>query len=228
MYDFFIMNILVVEDEKKLSDILKKALIGEKFLVDIAEDGEEGLDKALKNNYSLIILDVMLPKKDGMAVCKELRNRHVHTPIIMLTARTTIEDRVTGLDLGADDYLTKPFGIEELFSRIRAVLRRRKTTEALALKIGDLIVDTKKHEVSRAGKVIPLTPKEYRILDLLIRNQGEALSRQKLIDVVWGPNFKETNNELNVHMRYLRRKVDSPPLKPLIHTVRGVGYILKE
>jgi DNA-binding response OmpR family regulator len=222
------MTILVIEDERKLSDILKKALLSEKYSVDTAYDGEEGLEKGLKNNYGCIILDIMMPKKDGFEVCNELRNHHVHTPIIMLTARGTIEDKVKGLDFGADDYLTKPFGIDELFARIRSVLRRRKTTESLILKISDLIFDTKKHEVTRDGKVIPLTPKEYKLLDYLIRHQGEAVGRQQLIDNIWGPGFKETNNELNVHMRYLRRKVDSSHLKPLIHTVRGVGYILKE
>ncbi len=211
------MTILVIEDEKKLSDILKKALNTERYSVE-----------GLKNNYGCIILDIMLPKKDGFEVCRELRARHIHTPIIMLTARGTIEDRIKGLDLGADDYLTKPFGIEELFARIRTVLRRRKTTESIILKIDDLIFDTKKHEVTRAGKVIPLTPKEYKLLDILLRHIGEAITRQQLIDIVWNPDFKETNNELNVHMRYLRRKIDSPNLKPLIHTVRGVGYILKE
>ncbi len=222
------MTILVVEDEKKLSDILRQALKGEKYAVDVAYDGEEGLAKAMKGNYGLIILDIMLPKKDGLAVCKELRARHIHTPVIMLTARGTVEDRVTGLDIGADDYLIKPFGIDELFARIRAVLRRRKTADSNVWKIGDLVMDKKKHEVTRAGKVIALTPKEYRLLDTLISNQGQALSRRQLIDNAWGPDFEETNNELNVHVRYLRRKVDGASTKPLIHTVRGVGYTLKE
>lgn len=222
------MKILVIEDEKKLSEILRKALTAERFIVNLAFDGKEGLDKALKNDYALIVLDIMLPSMNGLEVCTTLRSSHIHTPVIMLTVRETIEDRVKGLDAGADDYLTKPFGIEELFARIRTVLRRRKTTESNVFKIADLILDTKKHEVTRAGKVIPLTPKEYRLLYTLMRQTGAALSRQQLIDVVWGNNFKETNNDLNVHMRYLRRKMDSEPYKPLIHTVRGVGYTLKE
>ena len=222
------MAILVVEDEKKLSDILKTALTSEKYAVDVAYDGEDGLEKALKNSYDAIILDIMLPKKDGIEVCRELRKSHIHTPIIMLTARATMQDRVGGLDVGADDYLTKPFGIEELFARIRAVMRRRKTTDSLILKVADLVLDPKRHEVSRAGKILQLTPKEYRLLELLLRNNGRALTRQELINAAWGPNFKETNNDLNVHMRYLRRKVDTSPLKPLIHTVRGVGYTIKE
>lgn len=222
------MTILVIEDEKKLSDILKQALKSERYAVDVAYDGEEGLDKAMKGNYGLIILDIMLPKKDGLEVCKELRAHQIHTPVIMLTARGTVEDRVTGLDIGADDYLIKPFGIDELFARIRAVLRRRKTSDSNIWKIGDLVMDKKKHEVTRAGKVIALTPKEYRLLDALISNQGQALSRRQLIDNAWGPDFVETNNELNVHVRYLRRKIDGDAHKPLIHTVRGVGYTLKE
>lgn len=223
-----IMTILIIEDEQKLAEMLRKALVGQKYTVEVAADGEEGLEKALKNNYGLIILDLMLPKKDGMEVCKELRARHVHTPIIILTARGVLEDRINGLDLGADDYLMKPFEMEELFARIRAVLRRRKTTEALILKVGDLIMDTKAHEVTRGGKKISLTPKEYKILDALLRQSGEALTRDQLIREAWGNDFKEDNHELNVHIRYLRSKVDNGEKKQLIHTVRGVGYIIKE
>ena len=222
------MPILIVEDEKKLLDILKQALKAERYSVDTANDGEEGLAKAMKNNYSMIILDILLPKKDGFAVCKELRARQIHTPIIMLTARGSSDDRVAGLDAGADDYLIKPFGIKELFARIRAVLRRRKTTDSDISKIADLVMDKKKHEVTRAGKVIPLTPKEYKLLDALLSNRGEAMNRRKLIDHAWGPDFKETNNELNVHINYLRAKIDKGNKKPLIHTIRGVGFVLKE
>ncbi|HEY0908053.1 MAG TPA: response regulator transcription factor [Candidatus Paceibacterota bacterium] len=222
------MRILVIEDEKKLADILKKALTSEHYSVDMAHDGEKGLEMASTGNYALILLDVMLPKKDGFEVCKELRARSVHTPVIMLTARTTIVDRVNGLDTGADDYITKPFGIEEIFARVRAVLRRRKTTDPIILKLDDLVVDGKKHEVVRAGKVIPLTPKEYRLLFLLIRNKNEAITRQQLVDVAWEPGYKENNHELNVHMRYLRSKIDPEGAKPLIHTVRGVGYTMRD
>lgn len=222
------MAILIIEDEKKLVDILKQALKGARYSVDVASDGEEGLEKALKNSYSLILLDIMLPKKDGFTVCKELRDSHIHTPIIMLTARGSMEDRVLGLDLGADDYLIKPFGINELFARIRAVLRRKKTTESNVLKIADLVMDRKKHEVTRAGKVIALTPKEYKLLNTLLSSPGEAIQRQRLIDSAWGPGFKETNHELNVHMKYLRNKIEGDAQKPLIHTIRGVGFVLKE
>jgi DNA-binding response OmpR family regulator len=222
------MTILVIEDEKKLVDILKKALKSEKYAVDVAYDGQDGLEKGLKGNYGLIILDLMLPKKDGVEVCKELRSHQVHTPIIMLTARGTVDDRVAGLDIGADDYLVKPFGLEELLARIRAVLRRRKTSDSLIWKVDDLIVDQKRHETTRAGRVIQLTPKEYRLLETMVRHKGEALTRRQLLDEAWGPTFEETNHELNVHIRYLRRKIDGNSTKPLIHTVRGVGYVLKE
>lgn len=222
------MAILIIEDEKKLVDILKIALRGERYTVDVAYDGQEGLHKAMKNNYSLIVLDIMLPKKDGFAVCRELRAHQIHTPIIMLTARGTEKDRVAGLDAGADDYLIKPFGLTELFARIRAVLRRRKNTESDIIKFTDLIMDKKKHEVTRAGKVISLTPKEYKLLNTLLSNQGQAINRRKLIDSAWGPEFKETSNELNVHIKYLRGKLESVNKKPLIYTIRGVGFILKE
>ena len=223
-----IMAILIIEDEKKLVDILKIALKGERYSVDVAYDGEQGLLKAMKNNYSLILLDIMLPKKDGLAICRELRTRQIHTPIIMLTARGSVDDRVVGLNAGADDYLIKPFGLNELFARIRAVLRRRKTTDSDITKIADLVMDKKKHEVTRAGKVVSLTPKEYKLLDVLLTNRGEAINRQKLIDHAWGPDFKETNNELNVHIKYLRRKIDGDRSKPLIQTIRCVGFVLKE
>ncbi len=221
------MPILIIEDEKKLSDILKIALKGERYSVDTAFDGEEGLAKAKKNEYSLILLDIMLPKKDGFAVCKELRDSQIHTPIIMLTARGGTDDRVKGLDFGADDYLIKPFDISELFARIRTVKRRRKIADSDILKIADVVMDRKKHEVVRAGKVIPLTPKEYKLLNVLISHPGEAINRKRLIDSAWGPGFKEATNELNVHIRYLRRKIDGGKNKPLIHTIRGVGFVLK-
>lgn len=221
-------TVLIIEDEKKLVDILKRALKGERYTIDTAFDGEEGLEKALKNTYSLILLDIMLPKKDGLTVCKELRDNHIHTPIIMLTARGSTEDRVSGLDAGADDYLIKPFGVTELFARMRAVLRRKKTTDSDVLKIADLIMDRRKHEVTRAGKIISLTPKEYKLLNTLLSSPGEAIQRQRLINNAWGPDFKETNHELNVHMKYLRNKIEGKEQKPLIHTIRGVGFVLKE
>lgn len=222
------MTILIIEDEEKLVEILKKALRSERYAFDVAYDGEKGLEKALQNNYALIILDLSLPKKDGLDVCKELRAKFVHTPIIMLTARGVTEDRIKGLDVGADDYLLKPFSLDELFARIRAVLRRRKVTESVVLTFQDLLLDGKKHLVSRAGQTLSLTPKEYRLLETLLRNKGQAITRAQLIEEAWGKDFKEINHELNVHMRYLRRKVDLGRKESLIRTVRGVGYILTD
>lgn len=221
------MAILIIEDEKKLSDILSRALKSDRHSIDTAYDGEEGLEKALKNSYSMILLDLMLPKKDGLVVCKELREKGIHTPIIILTARGSDEDRVTGLDFGADDYLVKPFSLKELMARIRAVMRRRKTADSDIRKIADLIMDKKKHEVYRAGKLIYLTPKEYKLLDILITHQGDVVNRRALIDHAWGPGFLEINKELNVHIRYLRVKIDKKDYIPLIHTVRGVGFVLR-
>jgi DNA-binding response OmpR family regulator len=223
------MTILIIEDEKKLVEILKKALKGERYAYDVAYDGESGLKKALKGDYSLIILDLSLPKKDGLDVCKELRLKLIHTPIIILTARGVISDRVKGLDVGADDYLLKPFSLDELFARIRAVLRRRKIADGMVLTFADLVLDSKKHQVTRAGETLLLTPKEYRLLETLLSNKGQAVSRLQLIREAWGgENFKDINYELNVHMRYLRRKVDSGRKELLIKTVRGVGYALRQ
>ena len=222
------MAILIIEDEVKLATILDRALKTERYATDLAFDGKTGLKKAMSGNYGLIILDLMLPKIGGLEICERLRASSIHTPIIMLTARSTVSDRVSGLDVGADDYLIKPFSIDELVARIRAVRRRRKTVDAPTLKIADLVFDTKRHEVSRAGKEILLTPKEYRLLRALLLSLGQALSRRQLIDAIWGPSFIETNNELNVHMAYLRRKIDTNSAKPLIHTIRGVGYAIKE
>ncbi|MEI6280863.1 MAG: response regulator transcription factor [bacterium] len=222
------MTILIIEDEKKLVEILKQALKIEHYATDVAFDGQEGLSKALKNNYDLIILDIMLPKKDGIEVCKSLRMHNIYTPIIMLTARGQEEDRVIGLNIGADDYLIKPFGMNELFARIRAIMRRRKTTDSNIFKIDDLVMDKVKHEVTRAGKILELTPKEYKLLDTLSLHKGEAISREQLIKNAWSPDFKEAGNELNVHIRYLRKKIDKLGQKPLIHTIRGVGFMMKE
>ena len=222
------MTILIVEDERKLAEIMQKALKNENYAVDVAYDGEEGLSKALKNGYAAILLDIMLPKLDGMQVCERLRGSGIQTPIIMVTARGLLEDRVQGLDLGADDYLVKPFGMNELFARIRAILRRRKEVELPVLQVADLILDKNRHTVTRGGKSLSLTPKEYRLLSALLSNSGMAMKRRQLLDEAWGPAFREANYELNVHMRYLRRKIDSRGKKPLIHTIRGVGYTLRE
>ena len=222
------MTILLIEDEIKLIDILRKALSAENYAVDVAMDGEEGLNKALKGSYGLIILDILLPLRNGLEICRKVRESGVTTPVIMLTAKGTQDDRITGLDLGADDYIVKPFGLDELFARIRAVLRRPKNTVGPVWKIADLILDVRRHEVSRAGKIIDLAPKEYRLIHALFRNAGSATTRRQLLDEVWGPEFVEANNELNVHISHLRRKIDHNYERKLIRTVRGVGYVFKE
>lgn len=222
------MSILIIEDDIKLAMTLKRALQSERYSVDMAHDGESGFEKALKNNHSLILLDLMLPKKDGISICRELRANNIHVPIIMITAKSNIEDIVYGLDMGADDYLPKPFNILELLARVRATLRRPQRMEPDLIKFHDLILDKNKHQVTKSGEVLYLTPKEYKILYVLLNNQGETISRQKLIEHAWGPEFREKNNELNVHIRYLRKKIDDNNSKSFLQTVRGFGFILKE
>jgi len=217
------MTILLIEDEYKFARVIKKGLEIERYTVDVAYDGEEGLRRGLKNEYDVILLDLMLPKKDGMDVCRELRNRKIQAPIIMLTARDKVEDRIQGLDVGADDYLVKPFDFSELLARIRALLRRRKTTEQTKLKVGDLVLDPASHQVKRSGKMIRLNPKEYSLLDYLMRYPDRILSKDQLIEHVWGPDVEHSGNQLAVYIRYLRRKVNSRQ-KEAIQTVRGVGY----
>lgn len=218
-----LMTILLIEDEYKLVKALQKGFRLERYAVDVAYDGEEGLRKGMQKDYDVIVLDLMLPKKDGIEVCRALRRKHVHSPILMLTARDGLKDRIEGLDSGADDYLAKPFDFSELLARIRALLRRRKTTEQTKLKIGDLVLDPANHQVKRGGKLIRLSPKEYGLLDYLMRYPDQILSKDQLIEHVWGPDVKHTGNELAVYIRYLRRKVNSRQ-KERIQTVRGVGY----
>ena len=218
------MKILLIEDEHKLVTALKKSLEIERYIVDVAYDGEEGLRKGLQKDYDLIILDLMLPKKDGVDVCKGLRKQQVQSPIIMLTARDKVGDRVLGLDSGADDYLTKPFDFEELLARIRSLLRRKKTTKIVKLKIADLELDPSTHEVKRGGKMIHLTPKEYSLLEYLIRYPNQVLTRTQLLEHIWGSDLDSKSKLVNVHIRYLRRKIDDGYNKKLIHTVRKVGY----
>jgi len=223
-----LMTILLIEDEYKLVKALKRGLEIEGYAVDAAYDGEEGIRKGLQNDYDVIILDLMLPKKDGIDVCGELRQKQVHTPILILTARDAKEDRVKGLDNGADDYLTKPFEFDELLARIRALLRRKKTMEPTKLTVADVVLDPATHEVRRAGKLISLKPKEYGLLDYLMRYPNRALTREQLLEHIWGPDFSPKGNYLDVHIRYLRRKIDEGYAKKLIYTVRGTGYKIKE
>ncbi|OGF25800.1 DNA-binding response regulator [Candidatus Falkowbacteria bacterium RIFOXYB2_FULL_47_14] len=222
------MTILVVEDEVKITRFIKKGLEMEHYTVDVAYDGKEGLEKAEINSYDLIILDIMLPKLDGIEVCKKLRENKVETPIIMLTARDTVDDRVRGLDAGADDYLVKPFAFGELVARIRALLRREKTIKTTKLQVGDLTLDPATHEVFRGGKEIQLSSKEYRLLDYMMRRPGLVCTRTMIGEHIWGYNFTDDSNVIDVYISYLRRKVDSGFKSRLIHTVRDVGYKIQD
>jgi len=222
------MTILVVEDEIKITRFVKKGLEMEHFTVETAYDGKEGLEKAEVNNYDLIILDIMLPEIDGVEVCRRLRENKVETPIIMLTARDTIEDRIKGLDVGADDYLIKPFAFGELVARIRALLRREKTVKSTKLQVGDLTLDPATHEVYRAGKEIPLSSKEYRLLDYMLRRPGQVCTRTMIGEHIWGYNFTDDSNVIDVYISYLRKKIDKGHGNKLIHTVRDVGYKIQD
>lgn len=218
------MTILVVEDEYKITRFIQRGLEMEHYTVDVAYDGEEALNKLGVNDYDLIILDLMLPKKDGIEVCKEIRDRKIDSPIIMLTARDTIEDRVKGLDQGADDYVVKPFAFGELLARIRALLRREKTVKRSVLQISDLVLDPATHEVTRAGSSVPLTSKEYRLLDYFMRRPGQVCTRTMIGEHIWGYNFIDNSNVIDVSVSNLRKKVDGGAPLQLIKTVRNVGY----
>jgi len=218
------MRILVVEDERRITAFIKRGLEEEHYAVDVAYDGEEALDWAAVANYDLIVLDVLLPKKDGIEVCRELRAQGNKVPILMLTARDAIEDRVQGLDSGADDYLVKPFAFQELLARIRALLRRSGEIKTARLQVGDLVLDTLTHRATRGGQVIELTAREYALLEFLMRHPGQVLSRTQISEHVWNYDFFTTSNVVDVYIRYLRRKIDKGFEVKLLQTVRGVGY----
>ncbi len=219
---------MVIEDEKKTAAYLRKGLAENGFVVDVAEDGEEGLHLARTGGYLAIVCDVMLPGRDGWSVVSELRRSGDQTPVLFLTARDEVKDRVKGLDLGADDYLVKPFAFSELLARLRSVLRRGPGRQPETARVGDLDVDLVRHRASRGGKRLDLTPKEFSLLSLLVRNAGEVVSRTFIAEQVWDMNFDSGTNVVDVHVRRLRSKVDDPFEKKLIHTVRGVGYVLDE
>lgn len=220
------MKILIVEDEQRVVQFIQKGLKEEGHAVDVATDGEEGGFLAEVNDYDLIILDLMLPKKSGIAVCREIRERGVNTPVLMLTARDSVEDKVRGLDAGADDYLTKPFAFEELLARVRALLRRRSETKTPILKIADLELDPMSRRVTRGGQPIRLTTKEYALLEYMMRNPDKVLSRTLIGEHVWDMNFDPESNVIDVYVSHLRAKVDKGFDLQLIHTLRGQGYIL--
>jgi heavy metal response regulator len=221
------MRILLVEDDSGVAGFIVKGLTEERYAVDLSADGEEGYVMANAIPYDLIILDIMLPNLDGMSICRRLRSQGKSVPIILLTAKDAIEDRVTGLDLGADDYLTKPFAFPELLARIRSLLRRGSGKAAIRLKVGDLEMDPVTHQVWRAGQEQTLTNKEYAILEYLMRNENRVLTRSAIIEHVWDIQYDNLTNIVDVHIRSLRAKIDRDFAAPLIHTVRGVGYVLK-
>jgi DNA-binding response OmpR family regulator len=220
------MRILLIDDDQKLTRLLVKGLEEERFLVDVAHTGGSGDEMASVNHYEVIVLDWLLPDRDGLAVCRDLRARRISTPILMLTARDALEDRVTGLNAGADDYLTKPFGFSELLARIHALLRRSSLTRPTVLKVADLVLDPLTHSVTRAGQAISLTPKEYAILTVLMRHAGEPVTRTRLTESVWETDADSLFNTLEAHVSNLRKKIDFLGAVPLIRTVRGRGYLV--
>ena len=220
------MRLLLVEDEPRVARFIAKGAREQGYAVDIAADGEEALYKASITDYDLFILDVMIPLKSGFAVCKELRMQGITQPVLMLTARDDVDDRVTGLDCGADDYLTKPFDFKELLARIRALLRRATEIRPAKLAIADLTLDTASHTVERAGRSITLTAKEYSLLEFFVLRAGTLVGRADIANHVWDENFDPFSNVIDVYVRRLRRKIDEGFSRPLIHTRRGEGYIL--
>jgi heavy metal response regulator len=222
------MRILVVEDEKKVASFITKGLEEELYQVDVANDGREGLSMANSQEYDLIISDVMMPHLNGFQLTEELRKQNIHTPILLLTVKDSVQDKVTGLNIGADDYLTKPFSFDELTARVRALLRRRDSSKDNFLILDDLKVDLLAHRVTRGEKEIILTPKEFSILEYLMRNKNRIISRTKLIEHVYDYHFDPGTNVIDVYINKLRQKIDQDFPKPLIHTVRGLGYVIKD
>lgn len=222
------MRLLVAEDEVKVASHIKKGLEEEGYAIDVVRDGKEAYISASTYNYDLIVLDIMLPGKNGVEVLKDLRNNKCYTPVIFLTAKNSTNEKIQGLDLGADDYLTKPFEFEELCARIRAILRRKESVKGTKLFIDDLELDLVTHEVKRAGRHIELTQKEYALLEYFMYNQGKILTRVMIIEHVWDQDFDSFTNVVDVYMNHLRSKIDQPIRNKLLHTVRGFGYVLRQ
>jgi two-component system response regulator MprA len=222
------VKVLVVDDEPAVRDALRRALTLEGYDVDLAEDGIEGVTAAATRGPDAIVLDVLMPGLDGLEVCRRIRESGDRTPILMLTARDEVRDRVAGLDAGADDYLVKPFALEELNARLRALVRRRAGGDAYVLRFGDLTLDTRTRDVTRTGRTIDLTRTEFSLLELFLLNPKQVLSRAQIFDRVWGYDFGPSSNALEVYIGYLRRKLEAGGEPRLIHTVRGVGYALRE
>ena len=221
------MRVLVVEDETKVGSFIKRALEEESYAVDLSEDGAQGLDLALTGSYDLIMIDLMLPGLPGMEVLTRLRKEKIQTPVLILTAQSKVDQRVKGLDAGADDYLTKPFAIDELLARVRALLRRGTAEASGTLQIDDLILNPATREVTRGGQRIDLTVKEYALLEYFMRHAGRVLTRPMISDHVWNQDFDTFTNVIDVYVNYLRNKIDRGRARKLIHTIRGSGYMLK-
>jgi two-component system, OmpR family, response regulator len=221
------VRLLLVEDDPKLARAVSRGLRHEGFAVDVAADGDAALIEAAVWEYDAIVLDVMLPGRDGLSVCRALRERGCWAPVLMLTARGQVADRIGGLDAGADDYLLKPFDFGELLARLRALLRRAPAQRPALLEVGDLLVDPATHAVSRGGEPVELSAREFAVLEYLARHPGEAVSRTRLIEHVWDVNFDGSTNIVDVYVGYLRRKLEEPFQRPLIRTIRGVGYALE-
>ncbi|MCL2869387.1 response regulator transcription factor [Candidatus Saccharibacteria bacterium] len=223
------MRILLIEDEHKLANALKRALEREHYAVDVSYDGDDGCAMAMNEKYDLMIIDRMLPgSHDGLEIVKAMRDKKIHTPVLVLTAMNTVGDRITGLDSGADDYLTKPFALQELQARVRALLRRPEAHLGNILTVGDLELDTTTYEAKRAGQMIQLTAKEFALLEYLMRNPGRLLSKESIMNHVWDYDADILPNTVEVYIKYLREKIDKPFKKPLIHTARGFGYKISD
>jgi DNA-binding response OmpR family regulator len=222
------MRILLAEDEPKVAEHVRAGLVAEGYAVDVASDGDEAIWLAEENPYDALLLDVMMPCKDGITVVRILRRKGILSPVIFLTARDDIQDKVRGLDAGADDYLTKPFSIVELLARLRAVLRRQRPQATNLVKVADLELDLVSHEARRAGEQIELTRREFSLLELLISASPKPVSKTSIVEHVWDQHFDSETNVVNVYIKMLRRKIDKPGLTPLIHTIRGVGFALRE
>jgi len=220
------MRILLVEDDPRIARFVSRGLREQTYAVDVAGDGDDALYKAAVNDYDAVILDVLIPGRDGFEVCRELRASGSSVPVIMLTARDAVEDRVEGLDTGADDYLTKPFEVAELLARLRALLRRGHAVRPEQIAVADLLVDARAHSVTRAGRKIELTAKEYALLEYMARERGRVLTRSEIAEHVWDENFDPLSNLIDVNINRLRRKIDDGFSPPLIHTRRGAGYLL--
>lgn len=222
------MRLLLAEDEKDLNNIIVKKLCKEGYTVDACYDGEEALDYLLCADYDGIILDIMMPKKDGLAVIKEIRKRSIQTPVLFLTAKDSIADRVMGLDMGANDYLIKPFHFDELLARVRVMIRQKVEVASNLLQVGELTLDLASHVVKRGDKVIELSNKEFQILEYLMCNVGMVITREQLEDRIWGYDYEGGSNLVNVYIRYLRKKIDEGYDTTFIHTIRGTGYTIRE